>query len=265
MGVEKKSPREVLESVKNPQLEYSYVKFPGKEMVDVSSSQEKDSVKTRWGKVRSLWRRNDKKPYTHIHTHPVPPECNTLAQEIQGSMPSYNDVNNFMIDDDQKMMVVAQTNAENKNLNGYFILRKTRKTPKTGITQIPSPLEKLKNSYFPPSVSPQLEKKLRWYAYLSSQDNTERGIEELAKTFHLQYRFVPASRKDIYEGRMKGKESYILGVTAASCLFFSFLGSVKSFTGNVIGLSEHNTSVIAIAFLFMGLVTGFFWLKSKKN
>jgi hypothetical protein len=211
------------------------------------------------------------KRYTQLHTHPIPLDHQGLSEEMYISLPSSADVWDFLVDDNEETMVVAQTNAENKGLNGYFVLRKTKKTPKSGITKIPGLLGKLKNVFIKEEVPREMQDCMNEYhvysersAYENTPYSAEYGIRQLADKMHLQYRFVPANEKQVYTGRIKPRRRTIIGAISGICLLISLLLPQKVFTGNVIGLSEQTSSLVAIWFFISGLIIGSFYLKSNK-
>lgn len=266
----KRPPIDMIESTSQPKLEQAYVKFPGREMVYVGKGETEQSTGFDRQKIRREWKKNSRRRYTQLHTHPVPQEHAGLSEEKYMSLPSSADIYDFLVDDNEETMVVAQTNAENRNLNGYFILRKTKKTPKSGITKIPGLLGKLKNVFLNEDVPKEIKDSMAEYRFdseRSAYDNTpysaERGMQQLADRMYLQYRFVPANSIGAYTGRFKPRRKTFLGIIAGSCFFLSFLSSAKVFTGNIIGLSAQTSSLIGIWFLIVGLITGFFWLKNN--
>lgn len=272
MANKKKRPQELIEATARPKLEQAYVKFPGREMVYVGKNETEESTRFDHSKIRKQWKHNNRSRYTQLHTHPVPLDHQGLSEEMYMSLPSSADIYDFLVDDNEETMVVAQTNAENSKLNGYFILRKTKKTPKSGITKIPGLLGKLKNIFVSEQIPKEIKDSMNEYhiysersAYDNSPYSAEGGMRRLAERMSLQYRFVPASEKQVYTGRMPTRRRTILGLIAAAFLLTSILMSQKAITGNVIGLSNQTFSLVALWFFISGLITGYFYLKNKKQ
>lgn len=267
--VKKRSAREIIESTKNPKLEQAYVKFPGKEIMPVGKNRGEYSVGTRWEKVRGLWKNNERRPYTHLHTHPFPGSANPYLQ----SLPSYEDVQNFICDDNSKSMVIGQTDAEKGRLNGYFVLRKTKDTPKSDRTEVINPIKKLIRYMEGEYIPSHLESGLRHYCFMSRDElkgeewikSIEEGIEDLAKAFKLQYKFIPGKKSNVENSSGSiGLEKLAATASVIAILSGSFFFSTK-ITANVVGVSAQTSSLIGAGLIIIGLVSGLFYFRSKKK
>src|SRR3989344_1471147 len=114
----KRSSKEIIEQEKNPSVEHAYIKYPGKELIDISTDSRKDRVEPDWERIGELQKKYDK-PYSMVHTHPG---------ETDAAHPfGYNDIPSFLIEENWKTMEVAQTDNKTGKLIGYFVLRKTKK------------------------------------------------------------------------------------------------------------------------------------------
>lgn len=267
----KRSPKEIIESNSSPKLEQSYLKFPGQEMTYVAKNPKEKSVELDSRKARKLWGGNKGKSWTHIHTHPYHEKGQSTSQERYNSLPSPNDVRNFLLEDKEKRMIIAQVDPEDGMLYGYFIFRKTKQTPKFGHTRIPSLLERLKSLFIETPVSKELMDAVNDYnisyqrgTFENYYPSAEGGIERLADKFHLQYRFVPGSKKEVYTHRMKKKSKILVFVSISSLLLATFFFN-SSITGNVISnLTIKNSSLIGAGLFLIGIASALFYFRVKK-
>jgi hypothetical protein len=185
--MKKRRAKEVFESADRTR-EHAYVIFPGEEMIEVTlegSNTEKEA-KFDFSKIRKL---HDKRKRTYVtaHEHPMKTEEHTVYLTV----PSIADVRGFLLDDFARMEVIAQRNSETGKIEGYFCLRKTRATPKVGY----SPMYKDEIDRSNPELrerAGEIEKATARYERGVQQNKIKKGIDELAKQFHLKYRFVPA-------------------------------------------------------------------------
>ncbi len=125
----KKSPKEIIESVENPEFEESWFKLPGEEIKvnSISQSRGKRGVTRDKGKVRAEINLSGRKykdyVYAGIHTHP-----GFNKEDIDQAYPSSIDLLSLLSDPDRKSETVALTSSTGKLLS-YGIIRKTKKTP----------------------------------------------------------------------------------------------------------------------------------------
>jgi len=116
--VKKRNPREIIQGVSNPRIEHAYVKFPGREMIDVSlrDSEKQKSVNLDLEKIKSLAKECGIQRYSDLHTH-----------SEGDSIPSANDIYSFLKSPDIKTMIIASQNPKTGELEGYYFLRKRDK------------------------------------------------------------------------------------------------------------------------------------------
>jgi hypothetical protein len=122
----RKTPKETIESIKNKKKERIWIKFPGEGLIDVTLFSERDSCNA--NDLRIVFERLKRRGKKHkeIHTHPTP----TKEYPVFGYLPSREDIYGAMEDKNINTIVVAQTNDETGEVEGYTFLRKTAKTPK---------------------------------------------------------------------------------------------------------------------------------------
>lgn len=179
---QRRSPKEIIESVKNPWFEESWTKLPRKEPTPASIKRELNRV------IYSNYRVLDK--HLNIHTHPSFESPNLLS-----FYPSSQDFLGFLSDSNEKGMVIAQTNSSNGRLHGYFFVRKTKKTKEDhfNLTElvcflIENSLNKLTfGLYKGYGIGMNLSHADKM------EDSTERieKLEKFMQKYHLQYRHVP--------------------------------------------------------------------------
>ncbi|MEK6871529.1 MAG: hypothetical protein AABX16_01365 [Nanoarchaeota archaeon] len=184
----KKRPKDIIRKNAN-ELEHAYVKFPGKEMVEITldGSNSSHKVTYDWEKMRSLWEQNGKQDYTTIHEHPRRPE-----EYDEGILlPSENDIFSFLMDDHEKMMVIAQKNSETGKVEGYLCLRKTKRTPKIGFSRVH--FEKIQEDL---DHYKEKARKIRQQIHKSIPQHgsyrLSEGLDKLAHAHHLKWNLVPA-------------------------------------------------------------------------
>lgn len=112
--MKKRSSKEIIEQ-SDPGFEHGYIKFPGQELIDVTLDAREGEVDFDLEKIEKLSEKY-KKPYTELHTHPT-----------GDSIPSGQDINMFLKNNNVKTMVVASQNPNDGRVEGYFFLRKRKK------------------------------------------------------------------------------------------------------------------------------------------
>ena len=104
--------------------------------------------------------------------------------------------------------------------------------------------------------------------YKTSSEYLENW-KKITNSLGLKYRFVPASgyKFDEEEGAYveKSLERKVILAILISGFGAGFLFLSPNFTGNVIGnLTKTNSNIIGAVLLFIALIGGFFWVKSKR-
>lgn len=184
----KRRAKDVFESAEKTK-EHAYVIFPGEEMVDVTlnGSNSDREAKFDFDKIRSLYEAR-KRTYVKAHEHPMKSEEHTAYLTV----PSITDFNGFLLDDYERMMVVAQRNSDTGKIEGYFCVRKTKKTDKIGYTPIYKDTIDRSNPELRENVR-KIGVATKKYEQYVKQNRIKEGIDALSQEFHLKYRFVPAS------------------------------------------------------------------------
>lgn len=296
-NAKRKSPSDFFK--RNPKVEHSLYKTRGdtrKPIIETTSNNPfPTSIWPSYEKVNNLYVRGKRKPYIQIHNHPIGAEELDLDSSKFFSLPSYGDLYVFLRGDEVKTDAIYQHNPHTNETEGMYVIRKTKKTPKSGIkfcriarkckdprdaeSKLAEKHPRLYTSfefgttieaigdYFHLTQNPQ-HSKIPEY---ERPKERQRLLDEIARKLHLQIKYVPAKgycyspgigflkkKKDL-EQRL----SAIIGITGFSLSLF-FLSS--SVTGNAVGtLSKGSGSLIGVILLILGLAAGFFWLKNRKK
>ena len=280
----RKSPKEVIESSSNPEKESMYIKFPGKELEPISRKRNKYYVKPDFKKARELWEENWKDKYTSVHTHPNPYHSRGREVDIN-PMPSPTDLLGFLTDDSEKSMVIAQRDVNSGDVQGYFIIRKTKQTPSFGKQALNDNLiNKIKRLFRDNSKVRELKRHLRSYAGAVDMAHlipffgtpeAKSDFEEIVKKYNLQYRLISAEGYNTNYERTKfikkeGKKQALENKVALTTSIIGFLGATfflsSNFTGNVIANSANQTSsLIGGALFVIGVIGASAYFKVKNN
>ena len=121
LGRKRKSPKEIIESEKEKGVEHAYFKLPRGELVDISLQKEEGSVNPSQYLVNQLLDKANKKQYVQIHTHP-----GGRGETLSG-VPSQEDFQHFLGLKNIKTMVIAQRDKKTGEVQGYVLLKKTKK------------------------------------------------------------------------------------------------------------------------------------------
>ena len=156
--------------------------------------------------------------------------------------PSAFDLLAFMKDDKRKAEVIAARGNSSGKVYGYFILRKTKRTPFFDI-------------HNQNTIKPVDEYGYESYRHKSIHDRQE-SLEKLARAYNLQFKFLGFDRKSRRNLAIVGAFIGLIG----SILFLS-----SNLTGNVIGssLSQTSTNWIGGALFVIGLIGAFVYFKRK--
>lgn len=251
----KRSPKEIIESVRDPHLESGYLKFKGEDMFQADSDRNRTSVKYDLDILENNAEKK-KEGYSNIHTHP--------GQTI---LPSNKDLVKFLSDDELKNMWIAQTDERTGKVRGYLILKKTKKSPSF------RDLKNKKRSAFlandelvrkvlhaPPNKSYN-ENYPRYYAKLNS----------LADSFRFKYRFIPASGYELSDDKAnfikieKGFQNIdlFLPVGIISLIFSLFFISLRVTGFTIAALSVKNANFIGAIFFVLGLFSFYLYFNKQ--
>lgn len=275
----KRSPTEVIESTPNPKVEHAYVKFPNKELQLVSGAENSHSVEFDWKKIKKLLKKNGRGSYTEVHTHPYHEKGDGVSQERYNSLFSPEDMRTFLCDDTCKTGVVAQVDPEDGKLYGYLVVRKTKQTPKAGFTPIQGLFGKIREAFYGSPIPEEIREGIMDYLISHGRgkfDNNHRvaeaGLRKISEKLHLNYRFVPVGKKEVYSNRISGPSigSRLEGRVFSTTSVLAFIGSLffttSNLTGNVIGaLSTNTTNLIGIILFLIGIAGAFLCVHKSKH
>lgn len=215
--VKQRSAREVIESLQNPNMEESWLKFPSEEP-QVNSSKRKIGGVTRdsVGSAKKAKCRYDRGynqcRATGIHTHPY--QTHRISDDFYrrfSQLPSPEDLRNLLSSAHLKTEIIAQTDAKNGEVLSYTILRKTKQTPHWEFTQVSNLRNPIKKILF--HIGMYMPRKDKTgtsdYAILEYKQGLVKtglsgdlsyfveGFKKFADTTHLQYRFIPVKRTQV--------------------------------------------------------------------
>lgn len=243
----KKSPTSVIEKNKHLELEDVWAKTPGK-MKKLSGFW----ARTPYGIIalKSL----PKKPYSRVHTHPLPSKITKEGLTVKSALayvygkahPSQADIESFATSPLQKTEIIAQVDPVEGIVQGYVFLKKTSKYDSNMPTEEKVEMARILGNY------------------------NGKDLNELTKKYGINTRYVPVKGykfstnrdKFVKEGKLEKVASTMAIIGIGGSLFFLS----PNITGNVIGNLVNTTSnIVGVSLLVVGLVAGFFWLKSKKR
>ena len=177
-----------------------------------------------------------------MHTHP---------SKNYAAFPGTNDLNSFLKTKQIKTMFIAQRDDESGEVQGYFVLKKTKETPVETIFLTELAIDHYKN---------------RTIGRIPLE-----GLKELSEEYKLLYRHVPSrgykldaksrnsSFKFIENTNLETKVTSIIVVSALTLIFLS-----PHLTGNAItNLTAKISSIIGAILFFIGIVGLYFWFKKR--
>lgn len=273
----RKSPKEIIESAENPQVEHLYMKFQGEEIKNISLKSKTWTVSENKRKKNEILEEHSKRKfhfpgwhpknkYTEIHTHPYD-EWGYYDSGL--ALPSKEDILRFLTQGSQvKTMVIAQTNRENGRVKGYFILRKNRnyKAVYNAESEMIRVIDKYEN-----------EVSRSWRDIL--EKNPKRELKKLCKKFNLKYKWVPAKGYELSDEKLGGKWSFvekgtfrrknlekIIGVTMAVLFTIGIIAISSNITGYAIfNFEKTSSNLIGLILLFVGFLIGLIILRKNKK
>ncbi|MBU1104220.1 MAG: hypothetical protein KJ600_06740 [Nanoarchaeota archaeon] len=142
--------------------------------------------------------------------------------------PSRGDVDGFLEDAEERTMVIAQTDRETGEVQGYTVLRKTRKTPKSERSPSYSSL----NFFYKLLLKrDRLLKSAKTLISSYDEYSDKDELEKLAKRYNLRYKFVPVSDNMKDKRRKKSKLEEAVATVALIALSLSIITSSQGVTG----------------------------------
>lgn len=280
----KQTPTERLEE-DNPKYERLYIKTPGK-IYDSTLISEKDRVAPDYRFIKSMLQDMPRKNYAEIHNHRYTKD---IRENGKGSIPSDHDFCNFLFDDNIRTMEIFQQNPEEKEIGGWYFVKKTRKTPRSGFkrTDLPNDSEELKviikdNLYVKQLQDDIYDYRKKAFGIMGvvkkSPEERQEAMEEIARKYRLKIRFVP-NKKRGYEYRTgtgflkqndrleslasQGHSHISAAFISVLLLIIGLLFSFSNITGFAINnLSVNNYNFVGLIFLIIGLIVGVYYLKN---
>jgi hypothetical protein len=280
----KEGPTERLEK-DNYKTERMHMKLPGK-MYDTTKASYEDSADSDYEFIKKMLGSSGKKHYSEIHNHRYTKE---IREDGKSSFPSDSDFGNFLFDDNVKTMEIYQQNPEEREIGGWYFIKKTSNTPTSGFkrTELTTDMEKLKellqDNPFVKQIGEDIyDYRAKAFGIMRSAKKTpeerQAALNDIAQKYNLKVRFVPNKRRG-YEYRSgvgffkkQGLEtsvdeasSSMIAATIAIvslvlCLFFISI-NITGYTVN--NLISKNSNQIGILFFILGLVSCFFYFKKK--
>lgn len=301
--VKKKNPKEIIESTDRPDVEHSFIKYPGEEPTDItrhvkSSPFATENIIPKTNRIRD---EHQNRPYSHIHTHPtfLPKLTEAQKKELKKggltenilnkfseiyALPSPHDLRSLVIDDDMKTMVIAARNPDTGEVIGYQIIRKTKRSPKFGLSRkgfdknpFKTALKIINANHFNFGRSNKsLIRDVNRYGRevkdsMKSGNYTQatRAFDELTSKYHLRHKMVSAKNYEPNESRTAFvRRSELESAAAAVSIIFlsvAFLFFSQNFTAEVIGYHTGTTpNFMGAVFFICGSIGAFIYLKKKQ-
>jgi len=302
----RKSPSDFFKE--DPSREHVLYKTGGREPVDVTKDNPygPGSYWPDYEKIGKL-HQGKRKPYIEIHNHPRTSEDFFIDENkkqdmfdylsklvpYQSSLPSFGDLLCMLRDDSIGSIRVYQHNSETNETEGAYVIRKTKRTPKSGVEflkygrgsenpddaskKFAKDNEKLFDEvHFNGPVAEALRKFDSATREKQTGEERQRLYDELIKELHLQIKYVPAkgfsyvtgigflneSDRNRLNKKHRGLEG-TLGIISIAGFLFSIL-FLSGITGNVIGTTE-TKNIFGLILIIIGLTTGGIYLYLKKK
>jgi len=263
----RKRPIDVFESEKDHTKEHAYVKFRGREPVDVTGTRNSEtSTNIDRGKISGL-RKNDE-PYSIIHEHPDKGDV-----DVPYALPDSEDLKNFLTWP-EKYSIIIHKNAKTGKELGRTFLKKTSYTDKKINQLIEADSQKyrkkslpgFKNSSIPhPSVIEQEAEELL------DENASYVNFVELMDRVGLKYRFVPAkgyefSKKELkyVPSRNSGIESKVIVFIGIMSFIFSLLSWSTNINGFIINSNILEINYSGIILFLIGIVLSIIYFRKIK-
>jgi hypothetical protein len=188
---QKKSPRETIENEVDASNEHLYMKFPCKELIAIPSPLERKGRRIRPNlNLMNHYIDIYNERCATVHTHPYTEDTNVVV------MPSCADLKGFIRPYGIKTMVIAQHHVETGKMEGYLVIRKTKKT-----RPYPDAKDDAEAGFFGKIANRlrkiELEARIQAYnlgvRFFISQNRWKlfQPLDKIAETYDLRYRFFP--------------------------------------------------------------------------
>ena len=280
----KSSPTRIIEASQNEpeksrERERAFIKYPGEEPTQINKELKRGSASLDREKINKIYQQHGNREYRLIHTHPYSEEQHFSSSDFPNfkvfsgdPTAAPNDFYSFMLDNGAKSTAIAQYNTDNGKVEGYFILRKTKRTPLIVVSEDTS-----RFSIFERVKRWILEKRLQNYSKkidkAKIEDDSSILIESMANVadrYHLQYRWVPVKgyKRRLNESRFD-KDEELEGIVSSSMAVVGILTGLfflsSNLAGNVIGsLNQTSSNWIGGVLFIIGLVGAFAYFRRRK-
>ncbi len=257
----KKSPKEIIESVENPHLEENWIKLPRKELKSNSLYRSEDYVIR--NKFRDWFNQFMGKRFTGVHTHPYEYSTHPLF----GTYPSPEDLLNMLASSNQKAEVIARIVSDTGKLDGYGIMRKTKKTPPPSCFFSNPILTFLSERS---ALTQGGRKIIGEYKKATSMGGVDehKSLKDFAKKYNLRYRFVPVSHEAKFSmgnSNLENSVTNYVAIIPVAAFLFSLIFISGNFTGYVIAnLTLTSSNWIGGILFLTGLISAFIYFRKRK-
>ncbi len=220
MKTKRYTPKEIIESGKNPKLEDAYIKLPSQEIYNVARKRESYEVNINLEKINHALNKAKRDKYTAVHTHPVEERGlikNLLGESNQNPkeclFPSVMDLLSFLKSPKEKASIIAARGTKTGKVYGYFIMRKTKQTPIDLSKESLRPLDAYK-----------FENRLLTES--SDIESRKEQLKRISDRYHLATRWIYADTN-----KRRGLLRYIpLGI-GIFLIVFSLISLKKTYLG----------------------------------
>lgn len=252
----RRTPKEVIESVKNLELEESWIKLPRQEPVPNSTKRSKHS-----GEYDDNTYANSLQRATGVHTHPLSRMEKFLGHQPMNHFPSGTDLKDLLSTPNKKAEVIASVDVGKGQMLGYTVIRKTKITPLVNYEQQG---KSFFNLWRRQANSPEQED-IDFYrlGIKLGPLEAEKRLKSFCNKYHLQYKYIPV-RDKIELPRSNGKSIETKQLAASIALIFGgILFSSFGITGNIIGTINKPYSILGAILFIAGIV--YLYSKRKEN
>jgi len=248
----RKSVRETIEETDNPYVEHRFIKYPGKEPVEVTDYERATSTNDSTD-VDKYHRAIEKGNYTDIHTHPT-----FLDTTKNYPLPSGGDLESFLKTKMRSMVIAVRKASYSGEVIGYTVIRKTKQTPRRGSKNYKQYFEDLK----------EYEKQTKLYAE-KEPEKIATVFDKFAKKYHIRHRLVPiegykvndSGSAFVKKGGLEKRLGLIVVFVGLALGIFFF---PPTFTGNTLfNLGDQSYLGIGIIVVLGIFVFLFFRLRKK--
>lgn len=291
----KRSPAGDIEQ-KNPHYEQAYIKYAGHPLIPAALHVAPRQAAYDFRKVRQKWEKNSKRKFSLVHTHPYYAEESGHKINDHSPLPSPADLRLFLKEDNAKSMIIAQQNGNTGKVEGYFVLRKTRKTKPLNFSNMDflASETELRKKYLSKGVLRGLltgignmgkvflnvfdihRSIFRYYREcemarkLDNPEIVSQAVQEISDKYNLKYRYVPAKGYETGEGKInfvkgRGLEDKVSGTTTILGLLGSILFLTSNLTWNIIGgLNQSYSDIIGVVLFFIGITGALFFFSKRR-